>query len=448
MPEPRTPPPGAPLSMRLLRRVLAALASLQLAIVLLALFAIALAGATVLESDYGARVAQTLVYRAWWFTGLLVLLAINVLGAALKKYPWRRYQTGFLVTHAGLLMLLGGGLLTSLFGIEGQMVLVDTAERDLQARLGLSDTAESIHLDGVQQLNVLRLRRPREGADERLLRLVRILDAGRPVPDDLRDTLGGEWSMPLAPGVFTWQTDNLGTRRLPWSLDFLDRLACPWPGLTIPLDENVTLSVRNFYPRVEEDPHGRLGFVPRDGGPGRDAGGESSGLRCTLASAGTTEEFGVILYGRAARVWVGDEFYLVRYRPSVQRVPFTLTLRRAWQVKDPGSDRAAGFQSDVTVAGSDGRSSAPEEHSVSMNRTLGRGVYRVYQANYRRLTGPTADPVLAAGRPVSLSGLAVAYDPGLWLKYAGSLTVTAGIAIMFWMRAYFFPPRRRAQPAE
>src|SRR5262249_34909427 len=79
-------------------------ASLQLAIVLLSLFALCLALATFLESAYGARVAQELVYRTWWFTGLLGLLAVNILCAALKKFPWKRHQTGFLITHAGLLV--------------------------------------------------------------------------------------------------------------------------------------------------------------------------------------------------------------------------------------------------------------------------------------------------------------------------------------------------------
>jgi NO-binding membrane sensor protein with MHYT domain len=49
--------------------------------------------------------------------------------------------------------------------------------------------------------------------------------------------------------------------------------------------------------------------------------------------------------------------------------------------------------------------------------------------------------LLDDGRPVSLSGLAVASDPGLWLKYAGSLIVVLGIATMFYMKAYFFRPR-------
>src|SRR5262245_29654809 len=85
---------------RFLTRVFRVCASLQLAIVLLSLFASCLALATFLESAYSGRIAQDLVYHTWWFALLLVFLAVNILCAALKKYPWKRHQIGFLITHA------------------------------------------------------------------------------------------------------------------------------------------------------------------------------------------------------------------------------------------------------------------------------------------------------------------------------------------------------------
>ena len=40
-----------------------------------------------------------------------------------------------------------------------------------------------------------------------------------------------------------------------------------------------------------------------------------------------------------------------------------------------------------------------------------------------------------------LSWLTVNYDPGRGLKYFGSMMIVAGIATMFYMRAYFFARR-------
>jgi hypothetical protein len=370
-----------------LPRLGAGLGSLRLAVVLLGLFAACLAGATLIESRHGPRAAGELVYQTWWFALLLGLLAVNVVAAALKKYPWRRHQTGFLVTHAGLLLLLLGGVLTSLFGIEGQMVLVDTTDPDLQAKIGLPNRARAIYLADSHRIDVQRAR------------------------------TGQQWALHFRPGPFAWYEDEHAPTRLPWGLKLLRRLASPWPEQALDLDGWATLTVENFYPHADEP-----------------------AVRCRLSSGQASRVFRLVLSGKPAPVWLGEELYLVRYRPDTHEVNFTLTLRRAWQVSDPGTSRPAWFQSDVTIDPGDG--APPREHRIVMNQPAVVGPYRVYQANYRLLVDPHGgEPIRDGDRPVSLSGLAVARAPGLWLEYAGSLLVALGIAIMFWMKAYFFRPR-------
>ena len=104
------------------------LGSLQLAILLLAGLVVILLAGTVVESRYDQKTAHELVYGTWWFICFLGLLAANVFFAAAKKWPWRRHQTGFLITHVGLLMLVASGLVSSLTGSHGLMLLVDSAE--------------------------------------------------------------------------------------------------------------------------------------------------------------------------------------------------------------------------------------------------------------------------------------------------------------------------------
>ena len=67
-----------------------------------------------------------MVYHSWWFTVVLALLAINIFFAAAKKWPWKKHQTGFVITHLGLLTLLAGGILNSMSGMDAQMQLIDT----------------------------------------------------------------------------------------------------------------------------------------------------------------------------------------------------------------------------------------------------------------------------------------------------------------------------------
>lgn len=113
---------------RVLQALMKSLGSLQLAILLLAGLVVILLAGTLVESRYDQKTAHELVYGTGWFICFLGLLAANVFFAAVKKWPWRRHQTGFLITHIGLLMLVTSGLVSSLTGSHGLMLLVDSAE--------------------------------------------------------------------------------------------------------------------------------------------------------------------------------------------------------------------------------------------------------------------------------------------------------------------------------
>jgi hypothetical protein len=95
--------------------------SLKLAVVVLSLLAVGMAVGTFLESHDNAGVAARIVYRSWWFNGLLALLAINVAAAALTRWPWKRKHVGFVITHAGIIILLGGCSAAFHYGTEGMM---------------------------------------------------------------------------------------------------------------------------------------------------------------------------------------------------------------------------------------------------------------------------------------------------------------------------------------
>lgn len=107
--------------MRLLLRLYQALASMYLAVALLLALAAVLAWATFVESAYGTEAVHFAIYDSWWFALILALLGVNVLCAVLIRLPWRRHQTGFLITHAGILVLLAGCIYSAQSGIDAQM---------------------------------------------------------------------------------------------------------------------------------------------------------------------------------------------------------------------------------------------------------------------------------------------------------------------------------------
>lgn len=125
MARPRLRSPDQPLAVRFLLGIYEFAASLRLAVVLILSMAIVLGWATFVESEYGTRAVQFGIYGAWWFTLLGALLALNIFAAAAIRYPWKRYQTGFVITHVGLLTLLFGCLLSRRGGIDAQMPIVE-----------------------------------------------------------------------------------------------------------------------------------------------------------------------------------------------------------------------------------------------------------------------------------------------------------------------------------
>lgn len=125
MARPRLRSPDQSLPTRIILGVYEFAASLQLAVVLIFSLAAVLAWATFVESEYGQSVVQFGLYQSWWFGVLGALLAINIFCAAVIRYPWKRHQTGFVITHIGLLTLMFGCLLTRRGGIDAQMTIVE-----------------------------------------------------------------------------------------------------------------------------------------------------------------------------------------------------------------------------------------------------------------------------------------------------------------------------------
>ena len=74
-----------------------------------------------------------------------------------------------------------------------------------------------------------------------------------------------------------------------------------------------------------------------------------------------------------------------------------------------------------------------QQREISMNEPLTYGKYTYYQSNFM-------------DRPGAMTSiLSVAYDPGRWMKYAGSIMICGGVFVMFVTRSQFY--RRVARRA-
>ncbi len=99
------------------------LGSLQLAMILLGVIVIAAIVGTLYETRLNADVAREYIYDAPWFNVWLGMLCVNLFSVAAIRYPWKPHQTGFVITHAGIITLLIGAMIDRNWGIEGYLHL-------------------------------------------------------------------------------------------------------------------------------------------------------------------------------------------------------------------------------------------------------------------------------------------------------------------------------------
>jgi len=104
--------------MKILQKVFLSMGS---AVIMVMLFAIAIAAATFLENDYGLTVARQLIYEAKWFEILILLLGVNLVANIMRHQLWKKGKRLILIFHAALILIYLGAALTRYAGFEGVM---------------------------------------------------------------------------------------------------------------------------------------------------------------------------------------------------------------------------------------------------------------------------------------------------------------------------------------
>jgi len=147
----------------MLRELFKFFASLKLAVISILLLSAVLAFATVMGSYYGMRGSQIVVYQRWWFYGVLFLLGLNVLCAALIRYPWKMRQTGFVLTHLGIIVILVGSFVTQQFGLDGNMPIPEKQQSNELILNELKLTIRDQKSGNVRLIPIQEFHRSKEG---------------------------------------------------------------------------------------------------------------------------------------------------------------------------------------------------------------------------------------------------------------------------------------------
>ncbi len=98
--------------------------------ILLVIFATAIGYATFIENDYGTQTAKILVYNAWWFELLFLVIGINLLSSIfVNKLISKKKWTIFLF-HVAFIILIAGAAITRYYGFEGTMYIREGESSD------------------------------------------------------------------------------------------------------------------------------------------------------------------------------------------------------------------------------------------------------------------------------------------------------------------------------
>lgn len=107
--------------------------NMKFAVVIITLFAVALAYGTFMESYHGTDYANRLVYKSTPFIALQFCMFLSILFATLIRLPPKKQLYGFYVIHAGLITIFLGSWVTYQSGVDGTITLApNAAARSIQ----------------------------------------------------------------------------------------------------------------------------------------------------------------------------------------------------------------------------------------------------------------------------------------------------------------------------
>lgn len=97
--------------------------TVKFAVVIIVLFAAALAWGTFMESYHGTEYANRLIYKAFWFMAIQFFMFLSIVFATLIRLPPKKHLYGFYTIHAGLITIFLGSFVTYQAGVDGTMTL-------------------------------------------------------------------------------------------------------------------------------------------------------------------------------------------------------------------------------------------------------------------------------------------------------------------------------------
>ncbi len=392
--------------------------------VLFVVLATAMAAATFIENDFGPDAARSIVYDAWWFELLFLLLVINLAGQIVAFRLYRREKLTVMLFHAAFIVMITGAAITRYSGYDGMMHIREGETTSVTGSSGnslmfeLSDRDGTVLANHSGAINLTgghhgRYKKSLEAAGEEVTLTFERYLAG--AAKQVEETPGG---VPLASFLITpdmvssdvivlarGESDMMGAMSIGFetgseitivtdntdffikslreirstSMQDMQSVVYP-PDTLIVLARGIVYTVGGY--RIMPQVLTMSGIVV----PSLDGGGSNTGgtIECTLSGAG----FDRTIYlwddtGEARSAWQGRAGNLtarVSYGSTVLSLPFSLKLDDFIVERYPGSNSPSGFKSKVTLIDPD--HGTEFQYDIYMNHILKYRGFRFYQSSY------------------------------------------------------------------
>ncbi len=445
------------------------LQSHRLMAMLMGCFAIALAAGTFIEHGYNTATARILVYNAWWFEGLMLLMVFNFVLNIRRHGLLRRQKFPVLLLHLALVLIILGAFITRYYGMEGLLSVREGESSDevITENTFVKVTAEYHQGDTLFRKTIehpVLLSQATPGAnsfrisDEFMGRRLEVAYGGftenaapyfRESPDGLEyleiveASQGERKSSFLRSGAVLKLGDTFFAYNQPTpdAINITTRgahlfIEAPFDGKLLQMSAreerrlaantpdtlyHKALYVLNSIPFTIPEP-------PKRGFPGARAVKPTTGkelpdaLQLQLKTADTDRAITVFgkkqALGEPYTTLINGITYTLSYGSKIHKLPFQLKLNDFIAEKYPGSQNSyAAFKSKVDVLGPGGTVNA----EIYMNHVLDYQGYRFFQASFHPDEKGT---ILSVNRDA----------PGTWTTYVGYFLLYLGLLLTLFSR--------------
>ena len=105
----------------MINRIVNLLSSMKFATFLILIMAFSSGYATFIENDFGSSTSKALIYNAWWFELIMILLSISLTINIFKHNLFRKEKLATLMFHLSFIIIIIGAGITRYTGYEGMM---------------------------------------------------------------------------------------------------------------------------------------------------------------------------------------------------------------------------------------------------------------------------------------------------------------------------------------